>query len=184
MAVKKQKELCHTRWFKRIDVLHRFKNLLPCLVNCFRTISDEGSSRWSQDSLTDANELLLAISTTEFLRALIITSSCLSYLLALTKSLQSEAKDIVQSKLVSVLKDVSKNVDVHHNKWFVVVEQLSSNNGIELSLLSLCGRQTHRSNITSQTSKEYYRQTITIPLLNHIISEMIHRFVATNTQLL
>ena len=126
-AVKKLKDLCRTRWVERIDALDRFKNLLTCLVTCFETICNEGSSKWTQDSLTDANSLLVAISTTEFLCALVITSSTLNYLMALTKRLQSEAKDIVQafseiSNVISVFRDLRKNVDVHHDKWFLEVE--------------------------------------------------------------
>lgn len=45
--------------------------------------------------------------------------------------------------------------------------------GTEPSLPRLCGRQTHRSNVPSQTPKEYYRR---IPLLDHILSEMDRRF--------
>ena len=114
------------------------------------------------DSGFSANSLLVAISTTEFLCALVITSSTLNYLMALTKSRQSEANDIVQafseiSNVISVFRDLRKNVDVHHDKWFLEVEQLGMNVGIELSLPRLCRRQTHRSNIPSQTPKEYYR---------------------------
>ena len=48
MPVKKLKDSCRTQWFKKIDALDCFKNLLPFLVNCFKTISDAGSStRWS-----------------------------------------------------------------------------------------------------------------------------------------
>ena len=50
---------------------------------------------WSADSLTDARGPQLAITTTEFVSALVITNSCLKYIQALTSSLQAEAKDIV-----------------------------------------------------------------------------------------
>ena len=45
--------------------------------------------------LTDARGLLLAITTTDFVSALVITNSCLKYLKALTASPQAEAKGIV-----------------------------------------------------------------------------------------
>ena len=179
--VKKLKDLCCTRWVERIDALDRFWKLLPCLVSCFEAISNEGSSKWSRDSLTDANTLSLAITTTEFLSALVITSSCLSYLMPLTKSLQSEAQELVQAvsevnSCVSVFQNLGKDVDKNHDRWFSEVQQLAASTGIELSLPRLCGRQTQRSNIPSQTPKEYYWRTITIPLLDHIISEMTSRF--------
>lgn len=40
----------------------------------------------------------------------------------------------------------------------------------------LCARETYRSNVPSQTLKEYYRWTITIPLLDHMLSEMDCQF--------
>ena len=87
-AVKKLKDLCHTRWVERSAALDQFKKLHSSLASCFETISAEGSSCWTPDSLTDASILLLAISTTDFLSALVITSSSLSYLMALTVSSQ------------------------------------------------------------------------------------------------
>ena len=56
-----------------------------------------GSSLWSQDSITDSRTLLLAITTTELVSALVITNGCLQYLLSLTCSLQAEAKDVVDA---------------------------------------------------------------------------------------
>ena len=47
---------------------------------------------WFNDSLTDANALLLAITSTDFVIALvIITHECIQYLSGLTDSLQMEA---------------------------------------------------------------------------------------------
>ena len=180
-AVKKLKDLCRTRWVERIDALDRFKKLHFSLVSCFETIAAEGSRCWTPDSLTDASTLLLAISTTNFVSALVITSSSLNYLMALTKSLQSEAKDIVEAvseigNLTSVLQDLRDNVDKYHDEWFAEVEQMCTKIGTEPSLPRPCARQTHRSNIPSQTPKDYYRQTITIPLLDHMLSEIDRRF--------
>ena len=106
--------------------MDRFKKLHSSLVSCFETISAEGSSCWTPDSLTDASTLLLAISTTDFLSALVIASSSLS-LMALTKSLQSEAKDIIEavteiSNLKTVLQNLRDIIDDYHDQWFAEVE--------------------------------------------------------------
>ena len=92
--VQKLKDLCRTRWIQRIDALDRFQVLHPSIVQCMESISDEGSSMWSSDSIVDSKTLLLAITTTEFISALVVTNACLYYLLSLTCSLQAEAKDI------------------------------------------------------------------------------------------
>ena len=114
--VQKLKDLCRTRWIQRIDALdHYFQVLHPSIVQCMESISDEGSRLWSADSITDSKTLLLAITTTEFISALVVTNACLHYLLSLTCSLQAEAKDIVEAvaevkHVVTALKEVRENI--------------------------------------------------------------------------
>ena len=160
-SVLKLKDLCRTRWIERIDALDRFKDLHASIVACFESISAEGSRNWTSDSLTDASTLLLAITTTDFLGALVIANKCLNYLLALTRSLQAEAKDIVVAvrevdNLKDVLSDVRRNVDVYHGQWFAGVEKMCDSVGIQPSLPSLCARQSHHCNVPSQNPSEYY----------------------------
>ena len=119
-SVRKLKDLCRTRRIKRIDALQRFQQLLPSVVACMEIISSKGLRAWSSDLVTDATTLL-ALSTTEFISALVIITACLKHLLGLTRSLQAEAKDIVQavSEINSVkatLQDVRNNVEEHHDK--------------------------------------------------------------------
>ena len=108
----------------------------------FEGISVKGSTNWTSDSLTDASILLLAITTTDFLSALVIVNKCLNYLLALTRSLQAEAKDIVEAvtevdNLKDVLTDVRENVDTYHGQWFVEVEKMCDSAGVWPPMSSL-----------------------------------------------
>ena len=107
----------------------------------------------------------------------------MNYLLAiaLTRSLQAEAKDVVQAvaeinNLITVLSDLRENVDEHHSKWFAEVEEMCKAVDVQPSLPRRCGRQTHRSNIPAENPKEYFRRTITIPILDHLLAEMGTRF--------
>ena len=129
----KLKDLCRTRWIECIDALNRVKCLHSSIVACFESISAEGPHKWSPESLTDASTLLLAITTTDFISALVITNECLHYFLGLTHSFQQEAKDIVQAvseveilTRTSSLKKVRENVDSHHSEWFETVPDMCS----------------------------------------------------------
>ena len=93
-AVHKLKDLCRTRWVQRLDSLNLFQSLYPSIVVCMENICTGGTTAWSADSVTDARTLLLAISTTDFLSALVVANTGLKYIQALTSSLQAEAKDI------------------------------------------------------------------------------------------
>ena len=148
----KLKDMCRTRWIQRIDAANAFKCLFLSIVDCFEHICNDGPRLWSADSLTDARGLHLAITTTEFVSALVITNSCLKYIQALTSSLQAEAKDIVAAvreidTVTATVQDVRDNIDTHHSKWFLTISEMLSQVGVEPSVPRTCGRQTHRSNV-------------------------------------
>ena len=175
--VTKLKDLCRTRWIERIDVLDRVKCLHSSIVACFESIAAEGYHKWSPDSLTDAHTLLLAVTTIEFISALVITE-CLHYFLGLTRSLQQEAKDIVQAvsevdTLTSSLKNLREN---HHNEWFETVSEMCSSVRTTPSMPRTCGRQRHRTNIPASTPSEYFKRTIIVPILDHFLVELDTRF--------
>ena len=116
--------VCRTRWIERIDAMETFKNMHPSVVACMEQICNQGPSQWSTDSLTDARALLLAITTTDFLSALVITTVLLGYLRPLTVSLQAEAKDIIAATreidtVKATIQDLRDNIDVHHEEWYV-----------------------------------------------------------------
>ena len=54
--------------------------------------------------------------------------------------------------------------------------------GIEESAPGLAGRQQHRSNAQAENCSDYYRLNLTIPLLDHLISELNVRFDGTASQ--
>ena len=79
-SVHKLKDLCRTRWVQRIDAIEVFCNLHSSVVSCMENICSEGPSLWSRNALTDAGGLQLAITTTNFISALVITNQALHYL--------------------------------------------------------------------------------------------------------
>ena len=179
--VHKLKDLCRTRWIERIDALDRFQMLHSSVVACMETISAEGTRKWSSDSVTDASTLLLAITTSSFISALVITTACLKYLLGLTRSLQAEAKDIVQAvseinHVKATLQDVRDNIEKFHDEWFAIVEKMCDSVHVQPSLPRLCGRQCHRASVPAQSPSDYFRRTISIPIVDHLLSEMEKRF--------
>ena len=168
--VHKLKDLCRTCWVQRLDALNLFLNLHPCIVACMENIYSN-ASEWTDNSATDANILRLAVIDTDFLCALVITNAVLNYIQALTSSLQSEAKDIVEAvseiaNVTATLKDVRRNIDMHHSQWFNDVEKLCQSVGLQPSIPRLCSRQCHRDNFPAVSPSEYYRRSISIPLVD------------------
>ena len=46
----------------------------------------------------------------------------------------------------------------------------------ESSVPRRCSRQTHQSNVPASTPSEYYCRSLSIPLIDHLLSEMQSRF--------
>ena len=188
------KDLCRTRWIEKIDALDKIKKLHSSIVVWFESISVEGSRLWSPDSVTDASTFLLAITSTEFVSAFVITHGCLqclrgASLLAFkrkpktlsTTSLQEEAKDIVQAvseikTLTSSLKQVSESVDSYHSRWFETISEMCIEVGIALLIPRICGWQYHRARTPASNPSECYRRTITVLILVHLLAELVRRF--------
>ena len=176
-TVHKLKDLCRTRWVQRIDAIEVFRSLHKSVVACMESISNDGPSSWSPDSLTDARSLQLVITTTDFLCALVITNCCLKYLQALTSNLQAVTKDIIAAveeinNVITTLQNVRDNINTHHSCWFSTVEKMCADAGTEPAVPRRCSCQTHRSNVPADTSSEYYCRSLSIPLLDHLLSEM------------
>ena len=178
--VTKLKDLCRTRWIQRIDALHIFESLHSSIVNCMETICTDGPNLWSSDTLRDARSLQLAVTTTDFISSLVITNSSLKYLQAVTTNLQAEARDITDAvqeinSVKAALQNTRSNITDHH-QLVGKIEQMCSDVNIEPSLPRICGRQTHRSNVLADTPSVFYCRTVSIPLLDHLISETDTRF--------
>ena len=88
-----------------------------------------------------------------------------------------EAKDIVEAvdemnTVQNALKYVLENVDVYHSQWFSSVEKMCGNMCSAHSLPRLCGQHIHHSNVPADSPSSYYKRIITIPLLDHLLTEV------------
>ena len=63
-----------------------------------------------------------------------------------------------------------------HEECFKDATELASNVGVLPSVPRVVGRQIHKNNTPADGPSEYYRRTLTIPLLDHLISEFSTRY--------
>ena len=118
-----------------------------------------------------------------FVVSLVTTQKVLSYTRGLSVKLQGRYVDVARAhrdiELVqNTLKKSWSNVDTFHNLVYEQVIVLSQSVGIVESVSRLANRQRLRQNTPASSPKEYYRRIITIPLLDHLISELDIRFNA------
>lgn len=68
------------------------------------------------------------------------------------------------------------NIETHHYSWFSTAEKMCETIGTVPSIPRRCQRQTHRDNVPADTPSQYYCRTISIPLVDYLLSEMKSRF--------
>ena len=76
----------------------------------------------------------------------------------------------------ATLQNARDKIDDYHGHWFRTVEEMCDAVNLEPSTPRLCVRQKHRSNIPAEVPSAYYRRNISIPFLDHLLSEMEIRF--------
>ena len=82
-----------------------------------------------------------------------------------------------QIKLVkSTLTNARDNIDGFHSRVYAKALQVASKVQVEESIPRTTGRQQHRSNVPATSPSEYYRRSLTTPLLDYLITEMNDRF--------
>lgn len=177
------KPLCRTRWVERHDALEVFLELFPAIVQALSDIAHKQDSvSWNNSTISDAYGLLAAIEKFSFLVTLVVVQNVMSYIKALTKLLQGRSLDIVHGielveDLQKQLEEIRDDVEEWHKVWFTMASHVAEEEGTEEpSIPRRCGRQTQRDNVDGETAEVYYRRALTIPFLDHLISQLKERF--------
>ena len=76
------------------------------------------------------------------------------------------------------------DVDRFHLQVYNEVTVLCQSVGIEESVPRVTNRRQNRQNLPSDSPGEYYKHTTTIPMLDHLISELNVRFTEYSSQFL
>ena len=184
-TVHKLKDLCRTCWVQRLDALSTFLSLYESTLCCLDTIYQEGPQLWTPDTITDAHGLQLAISTSDFLSALVITNFCLQYLHQLTVSLLEKTIDIIQAVreidvLIATIQKIRNDIWTYHSRWFSSIEKMCTVAGSVPSIPRTYCCQTHHNNVPADSPSQYYLCTLSIPIIDHLLTEITTRFSAHN----
>lgn len=112
-----------------------------------------------------------------------VAHRCLAFLQGLSRFLQERALDVGRAMgMVSVvqtsLQDARDGIEAFHNGCFTEAEKAAEELDIPVCRPRICGRQTKRNNVPAESPEDYYRRALTIPFLDHLLSEMASRFSA------
>ncbi|GMH44532.1 hypothetical protein BSKO_12484 [Bryopsis sp. KO-2023] len=141
------------------------------------------SGRYDGKSMTDANGLLNAIQSGKFLVAFYTCRYVSSFLVSLSRLLQGSSQDIVvayeEVKLVTdQLCDVRSNAEDQFKTLFNTRVERHGHGSFDIP--RRCGRQNMRSNLPGTNPEEYWRRSVFIPYVDHMVAELQSRFTILN----
>ena len=185
----KVKVLCETRWVERHTSLEDFNIMYPALLECFQGIADKSVDRdWDSKTVTEASGILSQITSVKFIAAF----QCAIFLFGFTKALsillQGSTMDVVTAyQEINLIKEefqsIRDNADKEFGPIYNDMNKMIKATGVEkMSILRRCSRQTLRGNIEGNDPEIYWRQTIFIPYLDNLITQMNLRFSQISIQ--
>ena len=182
----KLKDVCRTRWIVRIDAYLSFHDLYTFNMEEITTNSERfGIRSWDTETITKANGFLSKIMKFDFLVSFFITMTVLSSLRGVTVKLQKTSTDILKayeqvSEVQLELELLKVNCEEEFHLLFEKVCTFAETLDIPVSVTRIVARQTHRSNIPSDTPVGHYRRNVFIHFLDHVLVEMRERFATTH----
>ncbi|CAD7671750.1 unnamed protein product [Nyctereutes procyonoides] len=171
---KELKEICHSQWTGRHDAFEILVDLLQVLVLCLDGINSDTNIRWNNYIAGRAFVLCSAVTDFDFIVTIV---NVLSFTRAFGKNLQGQTSDVFfpVSSLTAVLhslNEVMENIEVYHEFWFEEATNLATKLDIQMKLPGKF-RRAQQSNLESQlTSESYYKETLSVPTVEHIIQEL------------
>ena len=175
------KDPCRTRWIERILSLGEVVNLYPALWHTLEDMRLNVDKKFNSKTQKDAFSFFKAIDSFDFLINLVVTFKIFDFTLLVTELLQSKKNDIADGihmieSLISLFFSIRKKSDTYHAMWYEEAVGLANKFKIAVKTPRITKRQILRDNHPSNSTSEYYRHSLTIPLLDHVYGDLTTRF--------
>ncbi|XP_042316062.1 52 kDa repressor of the inhibitor of the protein kinase isoform X3 [Sceloporus undulatus] len=170
------KGIVRSSWTGRHDTFEIVVDLLQAFVLCLDSINDT-SIRWNSSVAGRAYILSTALADFDFVVTVVIIKNILSFTRAFGKNLQGQTSDVffAASSLTAVLhslNEVMENIEVYHEFWFEEATNLAMKLDLSVKLPGKFCRAQQGSLDSEMTPENYYKETLSIPTVEHIIQEL------------
>lgn len=151
--------------------------LFPAVIAALQELSDTAPG----ESAVSAHSLLFALHNIEFLVGAVVSESLSSIVLPLSKLLQAVDLDMILAvnlikDVLDILEEKRRDAENAFHSLFQRIEVLCDQLNIAIELPRRTGRQQHRSNYCATTPECFFRISVYIPYIDHVINEISSRF--------
>ena len=173
--------MCRTRCISRIDSLDLFEDLYTYVVETLEYFSVNSEPTINRDTSIKAQALPTHISNLNFIVSLVIITKVFDFTHSVTALLQAKSNDIINGfELIGSLKDLMSNIriniDKYHDESYQQACKLGQKINVNESVPRSCVRQTARENFHAESPSHYYKLSLSIPLIDTVLSELKRRF--------
>ena len=161
--------LCETRWAARAEALTTFMSAYYVAVDVLDELGNSGDAKCAGYAAS--------IQRFEFIICLLILEHVLTLTAELSKFLQSKSIDLIQAanraaEVVEQLK-AERNDDQVYAALYEKAVQMSAEVGVLPCKPRSAKRQMHRNNVEAETPFDYWKRSVYLPFIDHMISELI-----------
>ena len=133
------------------------------------------------DTSIKVQALLTHISNFNFIVSLVITRKVFDFTHSVTALLQAKSNDVINrfeliGFLIDLLSNIRINIDKYHDEWCSEACKLAQKINVNESVPRTCVRQMVRENFLAKSLSHYYRLSLSIPLIDTVLSELKRRF--------
>uniref|UniRef100_A0A3B3HCS8 THAP-type domain-containing protein n=1 Tax=Oryzias latipes TaxID=8090 RepID=A0A3B3HCS8_ORYLA len=184
--VNELKEICRGSWTRGDNAFEVALEIIEALLLCVDSVHDNEDMRWNDQATHIALEISKAITDFEFIMTLIVLKNVLGVTQAFGKNLQGMDAYLAADKLkgvVQTLKEMLDNVDVYNDFWTNEAVTLATAMEIQVRVPRSFLRKHQPESRVIQMQK-YFMEHLSIPIVNHIISEMTGLFCEDHIKIL
>ncbi|XP_028967301.1 52 kDa repressor of the inhibitor of the protein kinase-like [Galendromus occidentalis] len=166
------KALCPTRWVESHHAFITFRELLVPLFHCLVELGQV-----TGETGVRAYELESSVCKCDFVFALLTIESFSCIFLPLSMQLQKKSLDIFAAlrmvdNILSILELKRQNVETEFKIIYDEVTEICALLDVEIKMPRISGRQMHRENHQAETPEAYFRVTMYVQYLDHLIQEL------------
>lgn len=177
---KELKTICQTNWIRRHDAFEVAMEILEALLLCVDSVHDNEDMRWNDQVTHNALEISKALADFEFVMALVVLKNVTTLTRAFGENVQGKAADayFAATSLKAVLhslKEVSDNIDVYNEFWNDEAINLATAMEIPVTVPRAFLRK-HQSEPGAIQPESYYKEHLSVPVVNHVIKELNELF--------
>ncbi|CAN7939811.1 unnamed protein product [Ixodes hexagonus] len=167
--------LCETRWVERHEAVQTFVELYEAVVLTLQSLQDDAGGGQAS---AKAHQLVAGIVTPTFIVGINIAAKVLSLTVPLSRQLQTTSLDVIGA--LSHVDDVEAAVQELRQSGISTVFQaaisMAEAANVEIRMPRVTSRQRHRQNIPAIDVEDYFRLSLFLPFLDHLITQLDDRF--------